>query len=406
MQIDLEVELQRTSPDIVVYNPGTLDRSTETTGNEHFLVERIAPGRLIAVWTQSGFEGESNQRIVFSRSADDGLTWTGPRILAAADPSRNVGMASWGFPVVSRSGRIYVFFSRHMGVNDFYTHMAGRLSVMCSDDEGETWTEPVYLVVPRSIYDHADASVPPNIICWQKPLRLSHGRHFTGFTRWSTRSQELESVVEFLRFENIDEDPSPADIAITFYHSDEHALRLGKRLQEPSIVPLPDGRLFCAMRTDLGYPAWSVSTDQGETWSAPQPLGPHDGAEPFTHPLSPCPIYEVAPGKYVFFYHNRPGSDLQGMRERPYSAEFRRPIWMTFGGFDPAANQPVTFSRSRMWMDNDGVALLRSDFALYSSVTPTPKGLMLWYPDRKFFLLGRELELAFLESLSGHWSRS
>lgn len=401
MKIDLNRELRRTAPDTVVFNPGTLDRSTGITGNEHFLVERISPDRLIAVWTQSGYEGESNQQIVFSRSLDDGQTWSAAKVIAEADPERGVGMASWGFPAVSRSGRIYVFFSRHTGVNDFHTHTAGRLSVIQSDDAGDTWSEPVFLEMPRSIYDHADVNVPPNVIFWQKPLRLSHGRHFAGFTRWSTRSKELESLVEFARFENIDDDPNPVDVKITFFHADENALRLGARLQEPSIVALPDGRLFCAMRTDLGYPAWCVSADQGEIWSPPQPLRPHDDAEPFSHPLSPCPIYELAPGKFAFFYHNRPGSDLEGMRQRPYSAEFRRPICVVLGVFDPHADQPITFSNPWYWMDNGGVNLLRTDFALYASATSTPKGLRLWYPDRKFFLLGRQLNLADLEALPG-----
>jgi hypothetical protein len=46
-------------------------------------------------------------------------------------------------------------------------------------------------------------------------------------------------------------------------------------------------------------------------------------------------------------------------------------------------------------MDNDGVGLGygngRADLAMYSSVTRDDGGATLWYPDRKFFLLGKEI---------------
>lgn len=42
--------------------------------------------------------------------------------------------------------------------------------------------------------------------------------------------------------------------------------------QEPSIVCLPDKRLFCVMRTMTGYIWYSVSSDSGETWGNLRPL--------------------------------------------------------------------------------------------------------------------------------------
>ncbi len=61
-------------------------------------------------------------------------------------------------------------------------------------------------------------------------------------------------------------------------------------------------------------------------------------------------------------------------------------------------------------MDNGGVSILRKDLAMYASVTPDEEGLVLWYPDRKFFLLGRRLHAAmfliflFLNEERGSWS--
>ena len=73
-------------------------------------------------------------------------------------------------------------------------------------------------------------------------------------------------------FENIDDNPAPEDIRISWFASDQRALRVGHYLnpllsicQEPSIVVLPDGRLFCTLRTMTGYIWYSLSGDDGTT---------------------------------------------------------------------------------------------------------------------------------------------
>ena len=68
--VDLQQEIQRTRPDYVVYVPKSWDGSTFDTGNEHFLVFDGPDNSLMAVWTQSSFEGAGDHRIMFSRSAD------------------------------------------------------------------------------------------------------------------------------------------------------------------------------------------------------------------------------------------------------------------------------------------------------------------------------------------------
>ncbi|MBU0769569.1 MAG: hypothetical protein KJ687_10805 [Proteobacteria bacterium] len=61
----------------------------------------------------------------------------------------------------------------------------------------------------------------------------------------------------------------------------------------------------------------------------------------------------------------------------------------------PAAGQPIWFSGPRFLMDNDGVPLGygggRVGLAMYDSFTIRNKKRILWYPDRKFFMLGKEI---------------
>lgn len=412
MELDIKTELNRTQPDFTVYVPHSLDGSTGDTGNEHFLVVQGTHRTLYAVWTQSTIEGTADQRIVFSSSEDGGRAWSAPRMIAGPDDER--GMASWGFPMLSRSGRIYVLYSRHIGVNDIFTHTTGLMAGIYSDDEGQTWSAEELIPMPRSKWDHPDPAVPANWIVWQKPLRLSRGRFYAGFTRWISPVVRPPapipvwwaeaSVVEFMRFENLDQDPAPIDLQISYFMSDDLALQVDlpdhpgvSVVQEPSVVALPDGRLFCVMRTAAGHPFFSLSSDEGGSWTRPQLLRQTDDRLPFRHPCSPCPIYQVADDEYVFLFHNHDGH-FGGWGPQDTS-KHRRPIYLCRGRFRPGAEQPIWFSEPQFFMDHGGVDILRGDLAMYASVTADDGGLVLWYPERKFFLLGKRIPRSLLEQI-------
>jgi hypothetical protein len=272
--------------------------------------------------------------------------------------------------------------------------------------------------MPHSCWDHPDPNVPGNWIIWQKPERFSEGKHFAGFTRWvSPRVRPPAplkvwwaeaSVVQFMRFENVDENPQPSKIEISYFLPDKEALQVGlvghpevSVVQEPSLVRLPDGRLFCVMRTTTGSPWYSVSSDAGKTWTQPEPLRYRDGGQLVRHPISPSPIYSVGESSYVLLYHNHDGHF--GPWTPLESSWHRRPIYVTRGEFRKDARQPVWFSGPRFLMDNDGVPLGygggRCDLAMYASMTFRDGTPILWYPERKFFLLGKRLPLEMLNEM-------
>jgi hypothetical protein len=123
-----------------------------------------------------------------------------------------------------------------------------------------------------------------------------------------------------------------------------------------------------------------------------------DGGEPLLHPLSPCPMYDVGgneagSGRYALFIHNHDG---HYKNYGPTDTSFhRRPVYLVPGHFKADADQPVWFDEPKLFMDHDGVSLGkprtngRLDLALYSSLTLVNGRPVLWYPERKFFLLGR-----------------
>ena len=391
----IPAQLHITKPDYIVFVPEVTDDKVSDTGNEHFLVFDGPDGSLMAVWTQSSAEAQPDQHIAFARSADEGVTWSKPRIIAGPKRPGDGHIASWGYPLVSRSGRIYVLYSQHIGKYDNFVHHTGWLHGICSDDQGQTWSQPQNVPVARSIHDNPDTTMPPNMLCWQKPLRIGKdGRYFAGFTRWTSFAvrqnptdswTSADSRVEFMQFENVDDGPQPQDLKIRWFASNEKALAVPfpghpevSACQEPSIVKLPDGRLFCVMRTASGGPFWSLSADGGQSWTQPSRLLRRDGGEPILHPLSPCPMYDLGgntagSGRYVLFIHNHDGHYLNyGPADTSYH---RRPVYLVPGHFQADAQQPVWFDEPRFFMDHDGVSLGkpgtagRLDLALYSSFT-------------------------------------
>jgi len=417
----LNTELKRSEPDYVVYVPKSVDGSTFDNGNEHFLVFEGPDKSLMAVWTQSTAEGAGDHRIAFSKSTDDGVTWRPPRILAGS-PRKGEGLqASWGFPLISKSGRVYIIYNQYQGIHDVNPQVTGAMDCIYSDDNGETWSKPATIPMRRSIYDHPDPKYPANWIVWQRPIRDPKGRWYTGFTRWVSRAvrtkpvqkqkprwTEEESVVEFMRFDNIDENPTPEKIRISWFASDEQALRVGHYLnpslsvcQEPSIVVLPDKRMFCTMRTMTGYIWYSLSADGGESWCAPRPLLRKDHWKPILQPIFCYPIYRMADGRYLLIHHPEFNGVDPGNSSGPQSN--RRPAYIAVGEFRPRAEQPIWFSESRLLMDNGGHGigpLKRVDIGGYTSFTTRGGKNVLWHPERKFFLLGKIITSEILANLT------
>lgn len=238
---------------------------------------------------------------------------------------------------------------------------------------------------------------------YQVPRRLPDGRYLFAYTKWSSyrvtpsngKWYEDDAHLYFMRCENLDDDPEPKELRFTFLPDDERGVGIpneaGDRscAQEPCWTPLPDGRLFCTMRTAFGYAAYTVSADGGHTWSVPKPIRFSDGTV-FAHPLSPCPIYETQPGVYMLLYHGH-AEDIGGCRN---------PLYRAKGFFDAEAEQPIRFEPE----DRDLYMALPDDaeiaghqnrqLAMYSSALKIGERTVLWYPDRKCFLLGKYLDVS------------
>ena len=452
MAATIERELRRTQPDYVVHVPKSYDGSTHDSLNEHFLVFDGPDGSLMAIWTQAaiaiGKPRAQLNRIVFSRSDDEGVTWARPTHVVGPLPDLGAGhrpkphhgedgcggraprpecvtehMASWAFPMVSQSGRIYVVYNQNQGSAGWIKMHTGTMDAVYSDDRGNTWSAPQNIPMPRSPYDDPTGQAPAEWIVWQRPERDLSGGYFVGYSHWVNKAAatltevtgwtEIESVVEFMRFTNVDDDPEPRALHVRYTAWGDEALRvphwklpLLSVAQEPSLVRLPDDRLFCVMRTCSGCIWWSQSSDDGHTWCSPRPLLNRDFGRPLLNPVGCDPIYPLADGRYLLLYSNNRG-DIEGGGAS--DAGPRRPCFAALGEFRPQADQPVWFSDPKQLMDTDDCGVdgvkstpetqRNSGLSMYASFTTRQGKNVLWYPERKFFLLGKEITDEFLADM-------
>ena len=254
------VLLQRarlTGPDFITYVPSSTDKMALDGNNEHFLTFDGPDGSLLAIWTQSWYDPVTNHavnRTMFARSDDEGASWSEPRRIAGPkDRSDPTFMTSWAFPIVTRSGRIYVIYNAHKGVAGWTRFHTGSMAGIYSDDCGVTWSLAEEIPMPISPYDDPEGKVQPEWIVWQKPMRDLSGGYFVGFSHWVNKAAtamkavenwtQIESVCEFMRFPNIEENPAPRDICVR-YSPPEKALRAPSR-DNPPVSPRSPASYAC-----------------------------------------------------------------------------------------------------------------------------------------------------------------
>ncbi len=174
------------------------------------------------------------------------------------------------------------------------------------------------------------------------------------------------------------------------------------------MVLLPDGRLFTIMRTMTGFLWYSVSEDHGTTWRTPEMLRYRDGGEGVANPIAPAPLYRLADGRYLLVFNNNNGQrgEFDQFRKKWRKNQLnylRHPAFITVGEFRTGAHQPIWFSRPKEILDTDGVIFgpkATASVAMYPSLTERQGVRVLWYPDRKHFLLGRYLPDTLLANMT------
>jgi hypothetical protein len=274
--------------------------------------------------------------------------------------------------------------------------------------------------LPRSPHDNPDPARDTNWWCWQKPIRDSRGRFVAGITFHKSISilSDREIVLAkksyiyhptyaaFIRFENIDENPEPKDVRVSIWPKEGLSLPNREypeslKSEEPAPVLLDDGRIFATMRNETGYAHYTVSAPDGENWSNPEILRLIDGT-PAEHPLGPCPLYRLNDGRYLFFFCGRSKYRLNNpeipewqvdVNSDIYTGSYRNPLYCSVGVYDGCSSQPIKFGLPFKIVDTEYVAVGHRKRtcgpAAYTALTEWRSQRVFWYPDRKFYILGK-----------------
>jgi hypothetical protein len=298
-------------------------------------VVRYPDGDWLCVATVSDkAEGDRSQRIVGTRSADRGASWSVPTRI---EPDRERA-ASWGLPYLTSYGRVYVFYTFNTeGLPEVPTESGpsarvdtlGDCVYRFSDDKGETWSERHTVPVRAFEVDLANDFHGSVRYWWGvgKPTLIG-GSVYIGATKVGKFGDphlifQMNTEGFVLRSSNLDLERDP------------HALRWETLPEGTQGIKVPAGviseehkvfgegpHLYCTFRTHVGFVAQGRSTDGGLAWSTDSARYAANG-QPLKNPRAATFAWNCGDGKYLLWFHNNSHTTT--------GQAFRNPAWLAAG---------------------------------------------------------------------------
>lgn len=220
-------------------------------------------------FTGESFDDFGDSRIVGIYSQDQGKSWTEPAILFDGREHNTQDVMSVSL-LRMNNGDVGLFYLYRHGIDDL------KLVLRRSFDEGRSWQPPVECISVPGYY----------VVNNDRVVRTSSGRIIVpaGCHADAPQKEGKWHPQAYDRFFYSDDDGytwqlSPGEIHL-------NVPRTQTALQEPGLIELQDGRLWCWARTDLGCQYESYSSDGGISWSAPVP-------SVFTAPASPLSMKRI-----------------------------------------------------------------------------------------------------------------
>ena len=231
---------------------------------------RLNDGRIMFVYSRftDRYTDEAPSDLVVSYSDDEGESWSEPITLISAS-LYNTGNVMSVSAMRMNNGDVGIFYI----VKQTQTH--NRLMLSRSNDEGSTF------------YSHSECSLPDRagyyVLNNDRVERLRNGRLVMplAYHRCGVDKKVFVDGRSSVCFLLSDDDGitwhESADMIFPTFTGSESGL------QEPGVIQKKNGVLWAYSRTDKMYQYESFSMDNGEHWTVPQPSR-------FTAPCSPMKI--------------------------------------------------------------------------------------------------------------------
>ena len=210
-------------------------------------------------------------------SGDNGATWGRPSILVPAN--RESGVNTFSMTLLS-SGKLLHIFARLMGDDhENYTDAFNEGYIHWSTDNGVSWSEPVKIPTGKHYLSNV-------LSCTQ----LSGGRIIFPFGYLKSNKKLYSSSVVWS-----DDEGRTWQRSKSILESGGGGAESGTI--EPSVVELPDGRLWMLIRTQTGFQYESFSSDGGETWTEAHP-------SKFPSSNAPAVLLRLKSGRIIVVWNN------------------------------------------------------------------------------------------------------
>jgi hypothetical protein len=303
---------------------------------------------LCLLTTSSGGEGATSSHVLSTRSTDFGKTWSP---LLALEP-RTPPESAYATMVKTATGRVYAFYNHNTddvreipgekgGKPVKRVDSLGHFVFRFTDDHGKSWSGRRYEMPIRETQIDRDNVTGGKVrIFWHvgRPL-VQGGAVYVPFAKMVGISNLSRSEAYFLRSDNLLTEPDPEKIRWTTLPDGEAGLRApaGIIAEEPSVVALSDGTLYCTYRTAAGRSAHAYSRDQGHTWTPPAFMTYAPGGREVKHTRAANFVWRTAAGQYLYWYHNHEVPNFTGQRN---------PAWLAGGHeIDTPAGKAMTWSQ-------------------------------------------------------------
>ncbi|MBO4299161.1 MAG: exo-alpha-sialidase [Clostridia bacterium] len=283
----------------------TLETSAENPRKGEGSFVRLKDGAIMLAFSRFCGKGEDHDysRLVYILSRDEGETWSEEKELFDDDLDCRNNMAA-AF-VRLPDGELGLCYLRKSTMPD------GAIACMPvfrhSSDEGKTWSGYVTCIERPGYYCGTNAA----------SIVTKAGRLITPVSDSGAPVQRYNLSPGVVRFLSSDDNGRSWQEAMSPIES-PYGDRGG--LQEPGLLELPDGTLFCHMRTVYGFQYQSVSTDGGKTWSAPEP------ALQFPSPDSPMRVIDTG-GRVLAVFNPVTHSPASGSLT-PWGSPWRSPLML------------------------------------------------------------------------------
>ena len=217
---------------------------------------RLSDGTIAYAFTEfkdTSREDEANADISVIFSHDEGESWSERRVLFTK-PTASMNLMCFSFLRMG-NGDIGAFYIEKD------TKGTDTILFRRSGDNLSTWSEPIDCLgeLPADYY----------VMNNDRPLQTASGRILLPIARHSVHSECEDFPAGEVLFVYSDDDGA------TWHKTKTELLCPFPKdpigLQEPGLYQMSDGRIWCYIRTELGFQYQAFSFDNGESWSLPEP---------------------------------------------------------------------------------------------------------------------------------------